>query len=118
MRLTLATAHAKHDATETKGHKMKSQVKTKRCTISSVMGTADFLAGMRDAASGKPILDQWESRTTKSVANEQWSYERGRLFYFWLKGKGLECRPIKEGRKVLLWAQHEFSEAYRAKAII
>ena len=94
------------------------QVKTRRVTISSVMGRADFLSGIRDAASGKPISDQWESRTQKGVINEQWTYERGRLFYFWLKGKGLEAQKMKDGRRVLSWAQQEFSQAWKEKAII
>lgn len=97
---------------------MIRQVKTRRVTISSIMGSADFKQGMADARNGAPIKDQWKSRTRKGVCSEQWSYERGRLFYFWLKSKGLDGEPIKSGRSVLRWAQEEYVKAAQEKAIL
>ena len=94
------------------------QVATKKTTVSAVMGSEDFLMGMRDAERGLPVKDQWDSRTNRGVGSEQWSYERGRLFFAWIKSKGLTGIPMKEGRRVLDWAQREFSEAWRCKAII
>lgn len=95
-----------------------SNSKRKKCTIQNVMGTADFLHGMRDAAQGKPTKDHWVARTQKGVINEQWCYERGRLFWFWLAGQGKTDMQIKIGRTVTYEAQLEFYEAYRCKAIL
>lgn len=94
------------------------QVKTRLVKLSTIMGRADFLMGMKDAELGLPIRDHWDTRTRAGVTNEQWSYERGRLFYFWLKGNGLSRLQIKEGRRVTYAAQSQFSEAMRAGAII
>lgn len=82
------------------------------------MGRADFITGMRDAAAGNPIRDHWEDRTRAGAGNEQWSYERGRMFYVWLKTKGMHETPIKQGRTVLDWAKREFMAAYRDRAIL
>jgi hypothetical protein len=95
-----------------------SNSKKKNVTIQNVMGTADFLHGIRDAQQGKPVKDQWDARTQKGVANEQWSYERGRLFWFWIVSQGKTDMQIKQGRTVTYEAQREFSEAYRCKAIL
>ena len=98
--------------------KMKGNSARKKTTISAVMGTADFLDGMRDAANGRPHKDHWDARTTKGVGSEQWGYERGRLFYAWIKSRGLDGLQMKEGRRVMQWAQDEFMAAWREKAII
>lgn len=92
--------------------------KRKVTTVTAIMGSADFLMGMKDAEQGKPIRDHWENRTRKGVINEQWIYERGRMFFHWLKSRGLDGQKIKEGRRVLYWAQDEFMIAYREKAIL
>jgi hypothetical protein len=97
---------------------MPRQVPTKRVKMSTIMGRADFIMGMRDAASGKPIRDQWESRTNAGVGSEQWSYERGRMFWVWLKSKGMHETPIKQGRTICDWAKREFITAYRERAIL
>ena len=97
---------------------MIRQVKTRRVTISSIMGTAVFRKGFEEAMNGFPLEDSWETKTRRGVASEQWSYERGRLFFFWLKAKGLENEPFKQGRRVLAWAQDEYNEATKEKAIL
>ena len=86
--------------------------------LSVVMGSASFRDGMKDARDGKPIRDHWEADTKYGVTNEQWSYERGRQFYAWLKSVGLESDPIKQGRTVLMWAQLEYARARKIGAIL
>ena len=95
-----------------------AQVKTRRVKLSTIMGRADFLMGMKDASQGNPVRDHWDNRTRAGVTNEQWSYERGRLFFFWLKGRGLSDMKIKNGRSVTYEAQLQFSEAWKCGAII
>jgi hypothetical protein len=97
---------------------MSRQIKTRRVKLSTIMGRADFLMGMKDAAQGKPIRDHWDNRTRSGVTNEQWSYERGRLFFFWLKGNGLSDLKIKDGRTVTYAAQVQYAEACMAGAIL
>ena len=94
------------------------QVKTRRVKLSTIMGRADFLMGMKDASQGKPVRDHWDNRTRAGVINEQWSYERGRLFFFWLKGCGLSDMKIKNGRSVTYEAQVQYAEACKCGAII
>ena len=94
------------------------QIKTRRVKLSTIMGRADFLMGMKDASQGKPVRDHWDNRTRAGVINEQWSYERGRLFFFWLKGCGLSDMKIKNGRSVTYEAQVQFSEAWKCGAMI
>jgi hypothetical protein len=94
------------------------QIKTRRVKLTTIMGRADFLMGMKDAAQGKPVRNHWDNRTRSGLINEQWSYERGRLFFFWLKGNGLSDMQIKNGRTVTYAAQVQFVEAWKAGAII
>jgi hypothetical protein len=97
---------------------MPRQVPVRRVKLSTIMGRADFSIGMRDASEGKPIRDHWDVRTKAGIAAEQWCYERGRMFWVWLKAKGMENMPIKKGRTVLDWALMEFNTAIREKAIL
>jgi len=54
---------------------MIQQVKTSTVTFKSVMKTALFNRGVKEAREGKPF--NYDAGTT---LNEQWAYERGRLF--------------------------------------
>jgi len=54
---------------------MIQQVKTSTVTFRSVMKTALFNRGVKEAREGKPF--NYDAGTT---LNEQWAYERGRIF--------------------------------------
>lgn len=76
------------------------QVSTKTVTLRSIMRTAPFMRGHREALEGKPF--DYDAYT---VINDQWQYERGRQF-------GLMYRqPIKEGRTVKVSALLAFHGA-------
>jgi hypothetical protein len=67
-----------------------AQTQTKGVSFKSVMTTAAFNRGVKEARSGKPLdYDAYK------VTNEQWAYERGRQFGLVYSGQ------IKEGRTVL-----------------
>ncbi len=51
------------------------QVKTSTVTFKSVMKTAIFNLGVKEAREGKPF-----NYDAGKTLNEQWAYERGRLF--------------------------------------
>lgn len=68
-----------------------AQCDTKRVSLKSVMAHPVFLQGFRDAMNGLGFYERYE----KLPVNQQWSYERGRLFYF-AAGK----MRIKQGRGV------------------
>jgi hypothetical protein len=97
---------------------MQKQVKTRKVTVSSVMGRRDFVEGMNDARLGKPVRDQWESTERGHVIDRQWSYERGRAFYVFLKSIGMENTTIKNGRSVTRQAQMLFSDAWKQGWVI
>lgn len=55
-----------------------AQVATGRNSIRSIMARPTFLRGARDAAEGLGFCSDYDNFST----GEQWTYERGRLFYF------------------------------------
>jgi hypothetical protein len=55
-----------------------AQVATKGVSIRKIMARPTFLQGARDAANGLGFCSEYDDFSTA----EQWSYERGRLFYF------------------------------------
>jgi hypothetical protein len=93
---------------------MTKQVKTRRVTITKVMGTKSFIDGMSDAKSGRPFKDTWDGSVRDSVTDRQWSYERGRMFWIYLKSNGILDLAIKDGRKITYEAQRLFADAFRA----
>jgi hypothetical protein len=66
-----------------------AQTTTKGVSFKSVMTTAAFNRGVREARSGKPL--EYDAYTE---TNQQWAYERGRQFGLIYAG------PVKEGRTV------------------
>jgi len=66
-----------------------AQTRTKNTTFKSVMTTAAFNRGVKEARSGKPL--EYDAYTE---TNQQWAYERGRQFGLIYAG------PVKEGRTV------------------
>ena len=55
-----------------------AQVATKSTSIRKIMARPTFLQGARDAAKGFGFCSEYDDFSTA----DQWSYERGRLFYF------------------------------------
>lgn len=82
------------------------QVTIKTCTLRSVMRTAAFIRGHKEALQGKPLdYDAYQN------TNDQWSYERGRLFGLVYK------EPVKEGKTITYSALYAFSEAWNENLI-
>lgn len=78
--------------------------KIRRITIQQALSNAEFRRGFEDIAQGKGWCESWER-------NEQWHYERGRMFATWLttKGHDLKSFPLKSGR----WATRAAIDSYR-----
>jgi hypothetical protein len=54
------------------------QVKTKTVTFKTVMRSAAFVRGVREAHAGIPM--DYEAYTNERLTDNRWNYERGRLF--------------------------------------
>ena len=68
-----------------------AQCNTQRVTLKSVMSHPVFLQGVKDAMNGFGFYERYDAMPT----SDQWSYERGRQFYF-AAGK----MRIKQGRGI------------------
>ena len=68
-----------------------AQCATKRVNIRKVMSHPVFLQGVKDAMNGVGFYERYDTLPE----NHQWSYERGRQFYFAV-GK----MRIKQGRGI------------------
>ena len=68
-----------------------AQCATKRVNIRKVMSRPAFLPGVKDAMNGFGFYERYDAMPT----SDQWSYERGRQFYF-AAGK----MRIKQGRGI------------------
>jgi hypothetical protein len=55
-----------------------AQVATKGVSIRKIMARPTFLQGARDAANGLGFCSEYDDFSIL----DQWTYERGRLFYF------------------------------------
>ena len=55
-----------------------AQIPTKGASIRKIMARPTFLQGARDAANGLGFCSEYDDFSV----TEQWSYERGRQFYF------------------------------------
>jgi hypothetical protein len=77
--------------------------------VSTVLNSKEFTMGVYDAALGEPFDKSYESMTI----NQQWFYERGRLFALVCPGIGL-----KEGRTVTQAAIAAYSAARKRGDII
>ena len=71
------------------------------------MRTAAFIKGHKDSLKGLP--PDYDGYTD---ANDQWSYERGRLFGTIYKD------PVKNGKTITYAALYAFAEAWRANLIM
>ena len=57
---------------------MTAQIKTRTVTYKSVMRTAAFMRGVREAREGLPM--DYDAYTQDGDTNNRWQYERGRQF--------------------------------------
>jgi len=83
------------------------QVKTTSVSLQHVMSRKPFVRGFNDVHAGKPMdYDAYQA------LNDQWQYERGRLFGLIYTGK------LKDGQRVRLEAQRAFNLAAREGSIL
>jgi hypothetical protein len=87
---------------------MLSQVQTRTRKSGWALNSKAFGIGYREALKGLPL--RYEAFSDNS--NEQWNYERGRLFAQVYKGK------IKEGQRLTYQAQWAFANAIRERIIL
>jgi hypothetical protein len=87
--------------------------KTRRVTLTSIMGTKEFKDGFNDARNGNPFCDNWTSNNSRGVSVNQWHYERGRMFYVFLKSIKMTDIKWKDGRRVTLQAQKLYSDGMK-----
>jgi hypothetical protein len=83
------------------------QIEIKEVTLRTVMRRKSFVEGHRSFLQGKP-LDYDKHR----FVNEQWAYERGRLF------AAVFPEPIKNGNTVRTAALFAYAGALNRKEII
>lgn len=82
------------------------QVHTKKTTILGIMKSSPFVTGFNEARKGAPM--RYEAYTE---ANQQWAYERGRLFGVIFDG------PLKIGHSVNRGAAVQLALAIDRKEI-
>jgi len=87
---------------------MIKQVQTKQTGILGIMRSAPFVAGFKEARTGKPI--RYDAYIYDS--NAQWNYERGRLFGLIFTG------PLKVGKAINRGAAIQLSIAIGDKVIL
>ena len=86
-----------------------AQVKTRTVNLKTIMGRPAFQRGYTEAMCGTSFArdyDNWSS-------NEQWSYERGRLFFF-----GAGKVRLKQGRGVSSQAMQVYKALRDSKVIL
>lgn len=86
-----------------------AQCATKRVSLRKVMSQPAFLQGVKDAMSGVGFYERYETMPT----SDQWSYERGRQFYF-AAGK----MRIMQGRGVSRDAVETYKSLRADKSIL
>ena len=83
------------------------QVKTRNVTFKSVMRSAAFMRGVREAHAGIPM--DYEAYTNERLTDNRWNYERGRQFGLIYKGsikdKARVRRDAVEGMRDALWTR-------------
>lgn len=68
-----------------------TQMKTRQGSLKKAMQSAGFVRGYNDVLKGKPF--NYDAMRDKGI-DQQWNYERGRLFGLTYKG------PLKNGARV------------------
>lgn len=86
---------------------MANYGRTRAGTAKALINRAAFVKGYQEAHRGLPLDPDWGKNT-----NEQWYYERGRLFASVFDGK------LKNGRRVTYESQRQLSNAINQGSII
>lgn len=87
---------------------MSLQVEVHTVTLRSIMRRASFVRGFHEAQNGTALdYDAYVDNP-----NQQWSYERGRLFGLLYKGK------LKNGKALTYEAVRQMSISFRNKDIL
>jgi hypothetical protein len=87
---------------------MRQQVQTKQTGILGIMRSMPFVTGYKESRTGKPIRYDAYDRD----CNDQWNYERGRLFGLIFDG------PLKVGKAINRGAALQFGIAIGQKIIL
>ena len=83
------------------------QVKTKKVSLKFIMSRKPFMRGFNDVKKGKDMdYDAYK------IMNDQWQYERGRIFGLIYNGR------VKEGNRVLWGAQAAYHNALQEGIIL
>lgn len=89
---------------------MVKQVKTKDCSLKSIIHRAAFVRGFKEVKDG--ITMDYDAFTGPyEDTNDRWAYERGRLFGYLFNGR------LKDGKRVTWEAQAVMGEAIYSGAI-
>jgi hypothetical protein len=88
---------------------MTAQVKTRTVSFKSVMRTAAFMRGVREARKGLPM--DYDAYDNERNTDNRWNYERGRQFGLLYVG------PVKDGGRVRWDAIYALREALGARHI-
>lgn len=88
------------------------QVKTRRITISAIVGSAAFQAGVKDFHDGVVNFGAWDN------GEWVWHYERGRLFAATCLAAGKTVPASRQGRYVSPSAIRAVSDTFRARDIL
>lgn len=92
---------------ESKPVAIRNELRTRQTSLRKVLGSRAFGRGFNAYRAGEALdPDAFHS------INEQWSYERGRMFAAWYAG------ALRINRRLSHDAQHAASEALRIGALI
>jgi len=86
------------------------QIKTRNVSFKSVMRTAAFMRGVREARAGIPM--DYGAYENERGTDNRWSYERGRQFGLIYKG------PVKDKARVRWDAIEGMRDALWTRAMI
>lgn len=83
---------------------MSGQVKTKSCSLKSIIYRASFVRGFNEVKKGVP-MDYDAYTGPHDDTNDRWAYERGRQFAYMFSG------ALKNGKTVTWDAQYVMGQA-------
>ncbi len=83
------------------------QIKTRNVTFKSIMRTAAFMRGVREARAGLPM--DYEAYDNERTTDNRWNYERGRQFGLLYRGAVKDKARVRwdaiEGMRDALWTR-------------
>ena len=84
-----------------------AQATTHSITVRTIIGSVAFRTGVADFLEGRPCdVDKYRR-------NDQWRYERGRMYAAAATGRGMPVRPNRVGRHVNRAAERDYVELMR-----